>query len=232
MVATASPYFDTSATRLAHLRRFCEDIVPFFAVAAGVITVARLLLGVQNSQGSAQLILGFGPWYAAYVGALITLGPPMLAAFGMQWALHGRMAEPRWSLATLLIAWVFWTLLFMDRWAVLVVGPDFVPANAWASLTLFLLTVIGWFAWLIIRAALIRLRPHPMTLPLWRWAWFLALIPVVYHVGILSAHVLTQAFPGAAGLQGLPSSLWVQGAASLVALSFVGFVALRLTKKL
>ena len=93
------------------------------------------------------------------------------------------------SLFILVLAGGLWLFVLMQSATLGFVNPGLaplVPAGVW---TKFALMTLGWFAWLLVRGLLIRLRPQPLTLQIWRWGWHLALLPVVYHVGLVSALV-------------------------------------------
>lgn len=170
---------------LKPLRQFADDITPFFAVAAFMVALATLFVGLQVAMGPE--ILGIMRWYATYISALVTLGPPMLIAFVFQWAFHRWPFEPIISSLFLAIVGCFW-LIFLSRMpssevvTPLIRSGVSMPGN-------YTLMMSGWLVWLVARALLIRLRPRPITLKIWRWAWHLALLPTVYLVGVQSAQL-------------------------------------------
>ena len=103
-----------SDTCLLSSRRFVDDLIPFFAVAAVMVWGARLAIGLGQEESGAAQLLGWGGLYSAYVGTLLVCGPPMLVAFLAQWVGHGRSGEPVVTLVVLLLSWAAWAGTFMD----------------------------------------------------------------------------------------------------------------------
>ena len=188
-------------TCLKRLRRPADDIVPFFAVAAGMVLLARLSLGVQNPDGIAGEVgmrLGLdwlNGFFSDYVFGMAILGPPMLAAFCVQWLRHGLRGELWASSVTLALGLLLWSPLAHQVDVLRAYGPSFLAASGLGQFQALVLTALGWGLWQGVRALLTRLRPLPLTLGLCRMAWALILLPVMFFMAHYTVGALVDIVP-------------------------------------
>ena len=190
------------STCLKRLRRPADDIVPFFAAAALMVIIARLLLGEQNPAGVAGQggqALGLANLHTAftdYAFAMAILGPPMVLAFIAQWSRHGMAGEHAAGWGALLLGALLWSPLAHQQAFFAAYGPSFLAASGAGQVQALVLMTIGWAVWQGVREALTRLRPLPVTLALWRGAWALILVPTVFFMAHFTVGALVSVIPG------------------------------------
>ena len=186
----------TLDTCLKRLRRPVDDLVPFFAVAAGMVILARWILGTQNGGGVHVYGMGaLGTLVSDYVVGMALMGPPMLAAFIALWARHGQGFEGMISWAVLIIGFAIWAPFALNAEALNRYGPSFLTPSSNGWVQALILSSFGWGIWLAVRGLLTALRPLPFTLGLWRWGWFAALIPIAFLIAHYSLAALFSLLP-------------------------------------